>query len=1310
MESISVKRKMGYARQENARLAMQDVQLITDLDATPYELLSSSSQGHLRCSNGWSVNNVSVMNNQILHLETEVETKAKELKAAELRAERCQEEAAHSGIMITTLTEKLSTLGEELANKTTLAKRAEQQRNQALENAEKLKEAFKEYKATVAIKFQKVMENEIKLKENLIECDREKEDLELKCSTLEREKADQSHTISQLKDDVRDAKTSAAEYSDLQGQLEDAKRRNSDLRSQLTERIAECRELVSLRKELEDLRTLTKNQEVCLAQSNRATQQSQAETASLEAILSLLHLREDAVGPLCVRPCTLPPVDFSTTAQLLKLKPGEGYQHLLQVLQLKEAERTQQRSLVERLQDRLSRAQEEISSLQISLAQRATHYQSLQTELMDKANQTTAAEKELKRKSARVAALERQLQEKTSAYSQAALKNTELDNQLQEKTNTLQHYQTLMSKKQREYQQSLEKTKQSQSQQFTEQQHRIDMLQLSVEEAHSRVLEMERELGSLQREKDEAQAVTSQLQSSVEQLTQEKQIEARHNEELLQSLKEQSATKVCELQLSLSTCQEELTRHLQQMEEMKKSYESELQSSKDQLFSQQEKLHSVTWVAQSSSEQNLQLQLSLQQQQTMLTESTARIAELEDSQSQMQQQVSTLEHQLARARAALHDEVRTRREDSVEKDKDIHDVKEQNTKLSEMLNQVTKEAKNYEVELLSKELELQSLRKDVTVKTTQISIMDSNLQQTRSLLENKNDLVVDLEEKLHRCETDKFNCVQKFQLLEGQLQTVQKELAETLTQLQLLKDVLQRTQSIADERQVEVEKLSIRLSETQRELEERTHEVLDMDSALKERQGELQQRATLLAQLDVAIREHKQEMEIKVKALEQSLEAKEEELRDTQRDLQQTKESHQHRLDTILQELEKAQCNCKALTSQLDAIKLQEKESGGRLCHAEEELAQKETHWQQSEARLKNMVASLEQELDMEREQHNKELDSLQQNRGQLLKVSSHMSSSQEKLTAKLQQKEMELDQAKTQLEDTKMELDRTKAQASHLQTQLERSRNLYENIKAQNSQLQIQLEQLSAQLQIQLDSSQKAIETSNESLLIKESEVTRLQAKISSLERAAKCHNPAAYNPIGSLSSVRPLTPRHEDSSNSHCLPSSPKMHPTTAISPSITHKTSQTKTSAPSNAGVELLLQSCSNDLSLDLPPSLKATLREALSRQPWQSYSNSVDHSWQGLSSAEPASSCELSFDPLTYMVGDSSSSNDRTIVEEGEDEQVGSDTPAEHVSSLKGMLQFVNQTLANQEDSSLWSSSGSSQSGRSLQVTGEPFNKT
>lgn len=74
---------------------------------------------------------------------------------------------------------------------------------------------------------------------------------------------------------------------------------------------------------------------------------------------------------------------------------GEGYQQLLRVLQATEAERTKQNSLIERLQERLSRAQEEISSLQSSMAQRASHYQSLHTELLDKVSQATDTEKEV---------------------------------------------------------------------------------------------------------------------------------------------------------------------------------------------------------------------------------------------------------------------------------------------------------------------------------------------------------------------------------------------------------------------------------------------------------------------------------------------------------------------------------------------------------------------------------------------------------------------------------------------------------------------------------------------------------------------------------------------------------------------------------------------------------------------------------------------------------------------------------------------------------------------------------------------------
>lgn len=71
--------------------------------------------------------------------------------------------------------------------------------------------------------------------------------------------------------------------------------------------------------------------------------------------------------------------------------------------------------------------------------------------------------------------------------------------------------------------------------------------------------------------------------------------------------------------------------------------------------------------------------------------------------------------------------------------------------------------------------------------------------------------VMDLEEKLHRSETDRRNSLQRAQLMEGQLQEVRGELTDTLDHLQELRDVLQRTQLSSDQRQAAIDKLAAEL-------------------------------------------------------------------------------------------------------------------------------------------------------------------------------------------------------------------------------------------------------------------------------------------------------------------------------------------------------------------------------------------------------------------------------------------------------------------------------------------------------------------
>lgn len=86
---------------------------------------------------------------------------------------------------------------------------------------------------------------------------------------------------------------------------------------------------------------------------------------------------------------------YWTNVNLISVHVGERYQKLLAVLQLVEREKTRQASAAQGLQERLTRAQEEISSLQTSITERSSHYQQLHNQLLDKATQATSLEKEV---------------------------------------------------------------------------------------------------------------------------------------------------------------------------------------------------------------------------------------------------------------------------------------------------------------------------------------------------------------------------------------------------------------------------------------------------------------------------------------------------------------------------------------------------------------------------------------------------------------------------------------------------------------------------------------------------------------------------------------------------------------------------------------------------------------------------------------------------------------------------------------------------------------------------------------------------
>lgn len=218
---------------------------------------------------------------------------------------------------------------------------------------------------------------------------------------------------------------------------------------------------------------------------------------------------------------------------------------------------------------------------------------------------------------------------------------------------------------------------------------------------------------------------------------------------------------------------------------------------------------------------------------------------------------------------------------------------------------------------------------------------------------------------------------------------------------------------------------------------------------------------------------------------------------------------------------------------------------------------------------------------------------------------------------------------------------------------------------------------------------------------------MTRLQARISSLERAAERHHHSLSLPAlplarlshsagpPPLSGSAPSSPKDRLSTDPTGLPLllGPPTHPPAATS----HLQPPHRPKPTSSWSLA--------DSSLDLPDSVKATLREALGKQSWESSSSSssVEQSWQGLGALEASAASDLSFNPLMYAaegVQEKASESRRESVSTlvGQEE-------VEDMSTLTGLLRFVNQTLAKQDDPSRWSSTGLEESGdgRRLQVT-------
>ncbi|XP_048670400.1 coiled-coil domain-containing protein 18 isoform X10 [Marmota marmota marmota] len=1084
-EIKSLREKLNKLRQQNACLVTQNHSLMTKIESIHFELTQSKAKISVLESAQQQAANIPILEEQIINLEAEVKAQDKVLREAEDKLEQSQKMVIEKEHSLQESKEECIKLKVDLLEQSKQGKRAERQRNEALYNAEELSKAFQQYKEKVAEKLEKVQTEEEILEKNLVNCEKENKRLQEKCGLYKSELEILKEKLRQLKEENNNGKEKlrimAMKNSEVMAQLTESRQSVLKLESELEDKEEILREKFSLMNENRELKVRVAAQNERLDLCQQEIESSRVELRSLGKMISHLPLKREILGfkssiskhqmsslsnkedncigcceanklviselriKLAIKEAEIQKLHANLTANQLSqniicnsqesgklttletepVKLGGNQAEIIkdcnQQTMNKQYERERQRLAtgIEELRTKLMQIEAENSDLKVNMAHRTSQFQLIQEELLEKASNSTKLESEMTKKCSQLLTLEKQLEEKIVAYSSAAAKNAELEQELMEKNEKIRSLETNINTEHEKICLAFEKAKKIHLEQHKEMEKQIERLEAQLEKKDQQFKEQEKTMSMLQQDIICKQHHLESLDRLLTESKGEMEKENMKKDEALKALQNQvseETIKVRQLDSALEICKEELALHLNQLEGNKEKFEKQLKKKSEEVYCLQKELKIKNHSLQETTEQNVILQHTLQQQQQMLQQETIRNGELEDIQTKLEKQVSKLEQELQKQRESSAEKLRKMGEKCETAAHDADLKRQKVIELTGTSRQVKLEMDQYKEELSKMEKEIMHLKRDGENKAIHLSQLDMILDQTKIELERKTSAVKELEKLQHHTETELTETLQKREALETELHNAHGELKSTLRQLQELRDVLQKAQLSLEEKYTTIKDLTAELRDCKMEIEDKKQELLEMDQALKERNWELKQRAAQVTHLDMTIREHRGEMEQKIIKLEGNLQKSELELKDCNKQIENLNEKLQ---------------NAKEQLREKEFVMLQN----------EQEISQLKKETERTNQRLKEMESMISHQ-----ENHTKW-----------------------KISADSQKTSVQ--QLNEQLEKAKLELEEAQDTVS----------NLHQQVQDRN----------------------EVIEAANEALLIKESELTRLQARVSGHEKA---------------------------------------------------------------------------------------------------------------------------------------------------------------------------------------------------------------
>nr|XP_054769589.1 coiled-coil domain-containing protein 18-like [Lytechinus pictus] len=1247
-ENRHLRKKLKALREENSNLVGENHSLQNQIESSQYELrLTKGQLKMLGIEIDGSRSSIASLKKKCESLKTELKVNGSALRIAEKSLDESGRQLSDKESLIQSHRQEVKKMRSELQEEQKLRDRMEMQRDETARKLEELNEQLDNYRFDTQDQLRMLAASEEHLRGSLEHCDREREELLERATSLEEDLQDardeirtlreSANLLSQTETALQGSRHEAQEHvcriQNLETALLTRDRENqelTDLTSRQSERLAECqRDIENSREQLQKLEGMVARSaaresvkgriSTHLTQSSGPTRDSGFETdmelvsTTSQTVVSELRYQ------LAVKDVEIQQLRSSQfpdhQPSLSSLQDGNNSRSptslRAQLAVLMEKSKLEERKAIElekvigclkseaskmtnensRLKQKLADTESGRSSLESGMMLRDDQLTHLHGEIREKTSDVIKLEKELKKAKGKMSALEAQLEDKTSTFSVHVANIEQLQRTLDVTSTQLADTKNELLKKASSdeiHSSRLEEIKRMNREQCQDLHHQLDLMHQKMEQQSNEIVSLQGDRTKLQREANQKEEQLTKFKIDLAESQKElvnKDVENQKLWNTLQSRADEGTLRLAQMESALEVCKQELNMYITQLEDVNTKHHQERALKDREITDLEDRWKKATVETEERGIKVADLEQSLRERQQMLQQSTERIAELEDKEAHLEQQVSTLSKELSLLRSTATQEAQAM-------EKKLHQACLDLEERTKQLRQYHQELGSSQSELVlsrSKVADLEEKLKDTrqdgdnqAEKTTQL---EKELHANKLQLEEAQSTVKELEEVLERTKEESKTSKERCRHLDTELQQAQEDLRAAASQLGELHRLLQRSKAENKLKHERVEELNESLRKSQDDMRSKERDMAEIDLALRTSQRELLQRSAQVSQLDVTVKERQSEMERQILELESTLNKTQYQLKQTKQQVteqenelkKQSDENHKKML--LIQDLEQSlQRQSDEITLKATTIKEIEKrvedlihdlqgskkeylDQGQELRLSREQTQQAHVNitelrreLAQAQRNQDNLTSELQDALEMCRrkdEDLGRLAEEVGATRAQELAL-------QAQYTAELQQIAKLRDAEVEQKEDEVSQLQQSHVSLLASRDQLDSSHRLQiaqlkEAEQVASQALQETTKQV-AGLEADLAASREVINASNEAMVIKESEIARLKAKLSGYERAM-------FGSHGMLDTH----PQENTSRRISSLPSSPYTSPSTSyvrvshtsshLSPPISH-----------------------------------------------------------------------------------------------------------------------------------------------------------